>query len=130
MALNNYDMLTDNGFDVEKTLKTKTVLEFDDTLTKHINKCDNLQDFYTKANCKPTIKDIAVPTLFIHSLDDPICIKEVIPYDEINKNENCMMIVTPKGGHIEWFTGTQPERWAYKPTLEFLSYQAKKFGDD
>jgi len=42
MALNNYDMLTDNGFDVEKTLKTKTVLEFDDTLTRHINKCDNV----------------------------------------------------------------------------------------
>ena len=40
------------------------------------------------------------------------------------------MILTQKGGHIEWFTGTQPERWAYKPTLEFLSYQAKKFGDD
>ena len=47
-------------------------------------------------NCSSinVIKNIQVPTLFIQSLDDPICIKEMIPYDAINKNRNCMLLIT------------------------------------
>ena len=33
-----------------------------------------------------------------------------------------MLVKTQKGGHIEWFTGSPPKRWAYTPTLEFLKY--------
>lgn len=66
-----------------------------------------------------------MPTLFIHSLDDPICVKEGIPFEEFIKNENCILIATQKGGHIEWFTGSKPVRWAYKPALEFLNYHAR-----
>ncbi len=41
-----------------------------------------------------------------------------------------MMVLTPKGGHVEWLTGERsPERWVFKPTIEFLTYQAKLNGD-
>ena len=41
-----------------------------------------------------------------------------------------MMVLTQKGGHIEYLTGAQnPTRWAYKPTIEFLLYQARLNGD-
>ena len=76
------------------------------------------------------MKFISIPTLLIHALDDPICIKEMIPFVEAYDNKNIFMLITKKGGHINFFTGEkQPKRWAYKPTIEFLTYQAKLNGD-
>lgn len=40
-----------------------------------------------------------------------------------------MMLLTQKGGHIEFYTGIMADRWAYKPTLEYLVYHAKLNGD-
>jgi len=82
---------------------------------------NNYKKYYKDASSGFYISDIKIPTLFIHSLDDPICIKEVIPIEDIRKNENCLLILTQKGGHIEWLTGSQePENWAFDPSLEFL----------
>ena len=41
-----------------------------------INGFNNTKKFYEMASSKNYIPKIAVPTLYIHSLDDPICIKE------------------------------------------------------
>jgi len=69
------------------------------------------------------MKDVKIPTLFIHSLDDPVCVKEQIPFDDIRENENCILMLTQAGGHIEYLTGElKPERWAYKPALEYLRF--------
>jgi len=112
------------GYNVEKALLTKHVREFDKYMTAPINGFDNLKDFYHDVSCYHYIKDIKIPTLYIQSLDDPICIPECIPIEEIKKNENCILILTQKGGHIAWFTGSNPEIWAYRPTLEFLNHHS------
>jgi predicted alpha/beta-fold hydrolase len=78
--------------------------------------------FERNQSCYYVVKDIKIPTLFIHSMNDPVCIKECLPIKAIKKNGNCILVLTQKGGHIEWFTGRKPERWAYKVTLEFLTY--------
>ena len=129
----NYQILKQHeaeiGYDLDGALTSKNVREFDKYMTAPINGFDNLKDFYHDISSGHYIKDISIPVLFIHSLDDPVCVKECIPIDDIEKNENCILILTQKGGHIEWFTGSNPKRWAYKPTLEFLTYHAEKNGD-
>ena len=64
----------------------------------------------------------------VHSLDDPVCIPESIPFRKIKDNPNLFMVLTQKGGHVEWLTGAGARRWAFKPAVEFLTYQAKKQG--
>ena len=115
---------------MEAALNCSYVREFDEFMTAKVNGFKDAIAMYKHVSSKYVIKDIAIPTLFIHSLDDPVCIKECIPYELIKENPNCMLITTEKGGHIEWFTGANPKRWAFIPTFEFLSYQAGVRGNN
>jgi len=94
----NYDLLKfhefEIGYDLDKCLSSKNIREFDKYMTAPINGFDNLKDFYQDVSSCHYIKDISIPMLFIHSLDDPVCVKECIPVDEIEANENCMLILT------------------------------------
>lgn len=98
IVLNNYDLLIEHekemGYNVEKALSCHFVQEFDRYITAPVNGHKDESELYRKSSSKYVLKDIAVPTLFIHSLDDPVCIKECIPFDDIKENPNCMMIVT------------------------------------
>jgi len=99
IVFNNYDILKVEeekfeGLNIDLSLKAKTVYDFDKYITAPINNYKSPKELYHKNSSKYHIKNIKVPTLFVHSLDDPICIKECIPYDEINKNKNCMIILT------------------------------------
>jgi predicted alpha/beta-fold hydrolase len=132
-VLNNYDILKKHEkdkkpyYDVDKCLKAKRVHDFDNYYTIPSNGYTDPKSFYDSISCRSHLKDIRIPTLIIHSLDDPICIKEQIPLNDIADNHNLMLCLTKQGGHIEWLTGgVNPKRWAYKPTIEFLLYQAAK----
>ena len=68
---------------------------------------------------------IAVPSLFLTSLDDPISNKEVIPFYEFNSNPHCIFASTAKGGHLGWFYASwdnifPSKRWFAKPCAEFM----------
>ena len=52
------------------------------------------KDFYDFVSCSHHIKHISVPTLLIHSLDDPVCIKETIPFKRIKDNKNLILVLT------------------------------------
>ena len=80
--LNNYDVLKEHeekigkGFDLDKTLSIKHVADFDKYYLSPINGFRNCQEFYDHYSSYKKIKHIKIPTLFIHSKDDPVCIKE------------------------------------------------------
>jgi predicted alpha/beta-fold hydrolase len=46
---------------------------------------------------------VKIPVLFINSGDDPVCKKENIQISQIQNQGNFILLVTKKGGHIEWF---------------------------
>ena len=82
--------------------------------------------FYLDISSTHYMKSIKIPSLFIHSLDDPVCIKEMIPIEEIRKNKNCILLLTQSGGHIEFLSGERkPSRWAFKAAFEYLTHQVK-----
>jgi len=96
--------------------------QFNKSITSKLNGFgSDDKKFYLESSCGHYISDITIPTLFISSLDDPVCIKEQIPFDDIKENKNCFLMVTQSGGHIDYFTREyRPNRWVFKPTLEFL----------
>jgi predicted alpha/beta-fold hydrolase len=41
----------------------------------------------------------------VNALDDPVCTKEAIPWDECRANKNIVLATTLHGGHLAFFEG-------------------------
>lgn len=46
----------------------------------------------------------------MHAEDDPVAVKDGVPYDEIQSNPYAFMVQTSHGGHLSWFE-MNGERW-------------------
>lgn len=46
----------------------------------------SLPDYYSRASCQPVMQKISVPTLVVHSKDDPIVPIECVPIDKCEAN--------------------------------------------
>lgn len=51
------------------------------------------------------MNDIKVPVLGINSIDDGVSNVNAVPYDIYKRNENLILYLTPRGGHIGWIDG-------------------------
>ncbi|CAN8290016.1 unnamed protein product [Cochlearia groenlandica] len=77
--------------------------------------------FYRKSSSTQYVGNVAVPLLCISALDDPLCTKEAIPWDECRANKNIVLATTNHGGHLAFFEGlTASSLWWVRATNEFL----------
>lgn len=61
---------------------------------------------------------------FPQAKDDPIAPADGIPYADIKANPNCLLVVTPYGGHLGWIAGEDAPfgaPWTDPMVMEFLS---------
>ena len=71
-------------------------------------------DYHHKAACVWRIPKIAIPTLFINALDDPIIGSEGIDYEVIAANPNTALATSEHGGHMSYNTWFFSEaQWFY-----------------
>ncbi|GJM88680.1 hypothetical protein PR202_ga04771 [Eleusine coracana subsp. coracana] len=55
------------------------------------------------------------------ALDDPLCTREAIPWDECRANKNIVLATTPNGGHLAFFEGLSAGRlWWVRAASQFL----------
>ncbi|GFP89304.1 embryogenesis-associated protein emb8 [Phtheirospermum japonicum] len=57
--------------------------------------------------------------------NDPIAPSRGVPREDIQKNPNCMLIVTPKGGHLGWVAGGEAPfgaPWTDPIVMDFLEH--------
>ena len=67
------------------------------------------------------IKDIDVPTLVVHSKDDPIVPFECLPTTECLTNPKIIVAAVEKGGHVCYFQGIDgQQRWYPSASAEFF----------
>lgn len=45
---------------------------------------------------------VKVPLLAFTALDDPVVPAQCLPFEESQKNENIILAVTKRGGHVAW----------------------------
>ncbi|KAL5715702.1 hypothetical protein ACHQM5_017489 [Ranunculus cassubicifolius] len=65
---------------------------------------------------------LTVPLLCISALDDPVCTREAIPWDECRANKNVILATTQYGGHLAFFNGiTASSLWWVSAIDEFFS---------
>lgn len=80
--------------------EAKSVYEFDDRVVAPANGFTGAEDYYARSSAARLLGAIAVPTLLVHSLDDPW-----IPPDDYARfawpsNPNLVPLLSPAGGHV------------------------------
>ncbi|EEH50202.2 uncharacterized protein PADG_06281 [Paracoccidioides brasiliensis Pb18] len=109
--------------DVERIRKIRYLHEFDRELQGPVWGYPTESAYYRDASSIDSIFAIRVPFFVIHAEDDPISVKEALPYNEIKQTPYGVMCTTSWGGHLSWFEfgGT---RWFTKPVTTFLTKMA------
>ncbi|VUC24654.1 unnamed protein product [Clonostachys rosea] len=81
--------------------------------------------YYRDASSSDAILSIRIPFFAYHATDDPIAVKEAIPYLEFRQNPNTMLITTSLGGHLCWFESSGT-RWHARAVPNLLNFMAFK----
>jgi predicted alpha/beta-fold hydrolase len=109
--------------EVNRVLEATRVRDFDDALTAPLHGFRDAEDYYRQSSAGQFLGAIAVPTLLIHSLDDPIAIAQAIPHPVIAANDHLSTAFTRRGGHVGFVGGSprSPTFWAEEKGAEFLA---------
>ncbi|XP_058769986.1 embryogenesis-associated protein EMB8-like isoform X2 [Vicia villosa] len=98
-----------------------SIRDFDDHATRLFAKYETVDTYYRRCSSTPYVKSVAIPLLCISALDDPVCTKEAIPWDECRLNKNIVLATVKHGGHLAFFEGiTASSLWWVRAANEFL----------
>ncbi|CAD6250076.1 unnamed protein product [Miscanthus lutarioriparius] len=112
-------------YDIPKAANARTVRDFDEGLTRVSFGFKSVDDYYSNSSSSDSIKNVCIPLLCIQADNDPIAPSRGIPRDDIKANKNCLLIVTPQGGHLGWVAGDEAPfgcPWTDPIVMEYLDY--------
>ncbi|XP_022773505.1 phospholipase ABHD3-like isoform X2 [Durio zibethinus] len=101
--------------------KSCSIRDFDNSATCLVGKFETVDTYYRHCSSSSYVQNVSVPLLCISALDDPICTREAIPWDECRANKNIVLATPQHGGHLAFFEGiTASSLWWVRATDEFL----------
>ncbi|XP_043713779.1 phospholipase ABHD3-like [Telopea speciosissima] len=101
--------------------KARSVREFDNHGTCLVAKYETADTYYRRCSSASYVGNVSVPLLCISALDDPLCTREAIPWDECRANKNIVLATTEHGGHLAFSEGlTGDTLWWVRAADEFL----------
>ncbi|KAH9307684.1 hypothetical protein KI387_035595, partial [Taxus chinensis] len=108
--------------DWECVKKSRSVRDFDNYFTCRISQYATVDTYYRRCSSAYFLSNVSVPLLCVNALDDPVCTKEAIPWDECRENKNVVLATTLRGGHLAYFEGsTAKSIWWVRAVDEYLS---------
>ncbi|KAA8538602.1 hypothetical protein F0562_028203 [Nyssa sinensis] len=108
--------------DWEGIKKSRSIRDFDNYATCLVGKFETVDTYYRCCSSSSFVGNVSVPLLCISALDDPLCTREALPWDECRGNKNIILATTQHGGHLAFFEGiTASGLWWVRATFEFLS---------
>ena len=109
------------NFKEENIKNIKSIWEFDDIYTSKIHGFETAQNYYNISSSKQYLKDITIPTLLIHALDDPFMTKEILPNNE-DLPKNIQLQVSKNGGHVGFISGSifNPTFWLEEKIITYI----------
>jgi uncharacterized protein len=110
-------------FDRNRAEGIRSLWEFDDRITAAYSGFASAEDYYHRAAAARVIPDIAVPTLIIHSSDDPFVTLTQATVSNIQANPNITFVQTARGGHCAFLANPKGEDdgyWAEAMLLRFI----------
>ncbi len=101
----------------------ETIREFDDKITAPLHGFENRDHYYRTCSSRQYLKQIRLPTLIIHAMDDPFMTPEIPPTpDEVSSYVT--LDYCPNGGHVAFVTGKWPWNatyWAEHRAFHYLN---------
>lgn len=123
-----------NILDLDAVWASTTLREFDDAATAKLHGFTDAEDYYQKSSSNCFIPSIRVPTLLLHSRDDPFLPAAALPRTAIEANPFLTLALTEGGGHVGFFEGGPPWHptfWAEEQSASFPSPPPSQvLGDD
>ncbi|XP_074588564.1 embryogenesis-associated protein EMB8-like [Curcuma longa] len=120
-------------YNIPMAANARSVREFDEGLTRVSFGFKSVDDYYFNSSSSSSIGCVSIPLLCIQADNDPIAPSRGIPRDEIKANPNCLLIVTPQGGHLGWIAGDEAPfgaPWTDPVVMEFLEHVDKETKTD
>ncbi|KAI9325133.1 Alpha/Beta hydrolase protein [Obelidium mucronatum] len=107
--------------DSSQIMKAKFLPEFDEAVTRRVFGYRTVSEYYRMGSSAQYLPDVAIPTLLLSDVNDPIAVSGSIPLADVLGNPYIILATTQRGGHIGWFEGLFfPKRWFPKPVMEFV----------
>ena len=110
-------------YDARRLRRIWTLRQFDDRITAHYCGFTGVDDYYARASAARVVERVAVPTLLIHSNDDPFI--HILPETRARLEANpCVQYIeTEHGGHCGFLADPDGDdgRWAERTVVEFLA---------
>ncbi|QCE07985.1 embryogenesis-associated protein EMB8-like [Vigna unguiculata] len=101
--------------------KSISIRDFDNHATRIVGKYETVDTYYRRCSSSNYVQFVSIPLLCISALDDPVCTREAIPWDECRANKNVVLATVKHGGHLAFFEGiTASGLWWVRAVNEFL----------
>jgi predicted alpha/beta-fold hydrolase len=133
MIERNRSVIEQEGLDVPRLLRASTYRElvrnydfplYKDNVTRRhsLDREVHLDDFLHEGSSMHEMRFIDVPTLCLHSEDDPVCPVGLVPFEEFARNPNLVLALTDYGGHHAYIaTSPLSRRWSDRLVLDWLA---------
>ena len=108
--------------DMAAVRRARTLRQFDEAATAPLHGFRDAEDYYARSSCAGFIGSVRVPTLLIHSLDDPFLPAASVPRAAVAGNPWLTPVFTAAGGHVGFVTGSpaSPRFWAEEEAARYL----------
>lgn len=101
--------------------QVRSVREFDEIFTSQLAGYQGANDYYRQTTPLDVMRYIKVPTLLVHSDNDPWI--DAKSYLNIKTNENLFCVITRGGGHMGFHDKVKPYRcWQSAVSEQFFTY--------
>ena len=100
----------------------RSLRDFDEHVTAPLHGFDGALDYYERNSCIGGLNQIAVPTLIVNALDDPLVPRTSLPGEEA-LSARVTLELSEHGGHIGFVARSafgRPRFWLEDHVLEFL----------
>ena len=109
--------------DLDATLASRTLPEFDDSATARLHGFRDASDYYRRCSSSAFVAGVRVPTLVLHALDDPFLPADAFPAAALTANPAVTVVVHDRGGHVGFMEGPPwaPRYWGDEEGARFLA---------
>ncbi len=114
-----------NVLDLDAVWASTTLREFDEVATAKLHGFAGAEDYYRKSSSNRFVHSVRVPTLLVHSRDDPFLPPAALPLSAIEANPFLTLVLTDRGGHVGFFEGGPPWNpafWMEEQSASFLAH--------
>jgi uncharacterized protein len=106
---------------LDTVARVRSIWDFDDKVVAPRNGFADARDYYARCSAGPRLKDIAVPTMLIHALDDPWIPGALYENYDWRANANLTPLLSAGGGHVGFHGAGSPIAWHDRAIVGFFA---------